>query len=111
MTSRNQVAHPTSVALGNPSDNRLLDAFVDPAAANSLLTFLAQRFVATYQLLDCGSLVNEKDPVSVTMNKDGVAVATVVDTAALNRIVQRFAPQKADDASADSVSRERQVSE
>jgi hypothetical protein len=31
LTKKNQAAHPTSVPLGNPSDNRLTDAFVDPA--------------------------------------------------------------------------------
>jgi len=218
-TKKNQSAHPTSVPLGNPSDNRLTDAFVDPAlgckpwtapdladpgsmvsalplnelqarftqpapvaivpggdpmtlvngnlslnktnlyrlgvdmptgnsyfdvdtgrycrqmlriapqrmladqkaltafntpdagAANSLFTFLAQRFVATYQLLDCEALINAADPVSVTLNRQGVAVSAAVNTAALNRIVQRLAPQKAEDDSADSVSRERQTTE
>jgi hypothetical protein len=218
-TKKNQAAHPTSVPLGNPSDNRLTDAFVDPAlgckawtapdladpgsqvpalalnelqarfsqpapvaivpggdpmtmvngnlslnktnayrsgvdmpvgnsyfdidtarycrqmlriapqrmlanqkaltafatpdagAANSLYTFLAQRFVAAYQLLDCRNLVNEADPVSVTTNNDGVAVAASINTAALTRSVQRLAPQKAEDDWADSVQRERQPAE
>jgi hypothetical protein len=30
-TKKNQAQHPSSVPLGNPSDNRLTDAFVDPA--------------------------------------------------------------------------------
>jgi hypothetical protein len=30
-TRNNMAAHPTAVPLGNPSDNRLTDAFVDPA--------------------------------------------------------------------------------
>jgi hypothetical protein len=218
-TKKNQAAHPSSIPLGNPSDNRLTDAFVDPAigckawtapdladpgsmvpalalnelqarntqpapvalvpggdpmtlvngnlsltktnlyrqgvdmptgnsyfdvdtgrycrqmlriapqrmlanqnaltaftspdagAANSLYTFLAQRFVATYQLLDCPALVNEADPVSVTTNKAGVAVSAAVNTAALNRIVQKFAPQQAEDDSADSVDRERRTTQ
>jgi hypothetical protein len=219
LTKKNQAAHPSSVPLGNPSDNRLTDAFVDPAlgckawtapdladpgsmvpalplnelqarfsqpapvaivpggdpmtlvngnlsltktnlyrqgvdmptgnsyfdidtarycrqllriapqrmlanqkaltafatpdagAANTLFTFLAQRFVAAYQLLDCAALVNAQDPVSVTTNNDGVAVRAAVDTGALNRIVQRLAPQKNEDDFADSVTRERQPSE
>jgi hypothetical protein len=219
LTKKNQAAHPSSVPLGNPSDNRLTDAFVDPAlgckawtapdladpgsmvpalplnelqarfsqpapvaivpggdpmtlvngnlsltktnlyrqgvdmptgnsyfdvdtarycrqmlriapqrmlanqkaltafatpdagAGNTLLTFLAQRFVATYQLLDCAALVNAQDPVSVTTNKDGVAVKAAVDTGLLNRIVQRLAPQKGEDDFADSVTRERQPAE
>ncbi len=219
LTKKNQTAHPTSVPLGNPSDNRLLDAFVDPAlgckpwtapdladpgamvsglalnelqarmtqpapvavvpggdpmtqvngnlslnktnlyrkgvdmptgnsyfdidtarycrqmlriapqrmlankralaaftspdagAANSLFTFLAQRFVAAYQLLDCQNLVGQAVPVSVTTNNDGVAVAAAINTNALNRIVQRFAAQKGEDDFADSVQRERQATE
>jgi hypothetical protein len=219
LTKKNQAAHPTSVPLGNPSDNRLLDAFVDPAlgcqpwtapdladpgsmvsglalnelqarmtqpapvalvpggdpmtqvngnlslhktnlyrkgvdmpvadsyfdidtarycrqmlriapqrmlanqkaltaftspdagAANSLFTFLAQRFVAAYQLLDCQALVNEADPVSVTVDNTGVAVAGAVNTDALDKIVQKFAAQKADDDFRDSVARERQTKE
>jgi hypothetical protein len=90
-----------------------LSAFATPdaGAANSLYTFLAQRFVATYQLLDCAALVNEADPVSVTTNRQGVAVSAAVNTAALNRIVQRFAAQKSEDDAADSIQRERQTTE
>jgi hypothetical protein len=86
-----------------------LSAFATPdaAAANSLYTFLAQRFVATYQLLDCATLVNESDPVSVTLNQQGVAVSAAVNTAALNAIVQKLSAQQAEDDSEDSVARER----
>jgi hypothetical protein len=95
------------------ANQKALTAFATPdaGAANTLYTFLAQRFVATYQLLDCAALVNEADPVSVTTNKQGVAVSAAVNTAALNRIVQKFAAQKAEDDAADSVQRERQTSE
>jgi hypothetical protein len=95
------------------ANQKALTAFATPdaGAGNTLLTFLAQRFVATYQLLDCAALVNAQDPVSVTTNKDGVAVKAAVDTALLNRIVQRLAPQKSEDDFADSVTRERQPAE
>jgi hypothetical protein len=95
------------------ANQKALTAFTTPdaGAANSLYTFLAQRFVATYQLLDCPALVNEADPVSVTTNKAGVAVSAAVNTAALNRIVQKFAPQKAEDDAADSLDRERSATE
>ena len=95
------------------ANQKALSAFASPdtGAANTLYTFLAQRFVATYQLLDCTTLVNESDPVSVTLNGQGVAVRAAVNTAALNRIVQKFSPQKAEDDSADSVARERQTTE
>jgi hypothetical protein len=91
------------------ANQKALSAFATPdaAAANSLYTFLAQRFVATYQLLDCATLVNESDPVSVTLNQQGVAVSAAVDTAALNAIVQKLSAQQAEDDSEDSVARER----
>jgi hypothetical protein len=95
------------------ANQKALSAFATPdaGAANSLYTFLAQRFVATYQLLDCAALVNAADPVSVTTNRQGVAVSAAVNTAALNRIVQKFAAQKAEDDAADSIQRERQTTE
>ena len=95
------------------ANQKALTAFASPdtGAANSLYTFLAQRFVATYQLLECGNLVNQADPVSVTTNAAGVAVSAAVNTAALNRIVQKFAAQKAEDDAADSLVRERSTTE
>jgi hypothetical protein len=48
----------------------------DPAAANSLFTFLAQRFVASYGAngLNCTALLNKPDPIVVTTDDNGVAV-------------------------------------
>jgi hypothetical protein len=95
------------------ANQKVLAAFSspDPAAANSLLTFLAQRFVAAYQLLSCQNLVdNLADPVSVTVDGNGVAVTATVNTAALTKAVQRIQSQKADDDAADSVDRERRSS-
>jgi hypothetical protein len=91
------------------ANQKALTAFATPdaGAANSLFTFLAQRFVATYQLIDCATLVNQADPVSVAVNRAGVAVSATVNTAALNRIVQKLEPQKSEDDFADSVDRER----
>jgi hypothetical protein len=95
------------------ANQKALTAFATPdaGAANSLYTFLAQRFVATYQLLDCPTLVNQADPVSVTTNRQGVAVSAAVNTTALNRIVQKLAAQKPEDDAADSIQRERQTAE
>ncbi len=49
----------------------------DPAAANSLLTFLAQRFVASFGAngLNCAGLLNMPDPVAVTTDGNGVAIS------------------------------------
>jgi hypothetical protein len=48
----------------------------DTAAANSLLTFLEQRFVASYEAngLNCTMLVNMPDPVTAQTNANGVAI-------------------------------------
>jgi len=49
---------------------------LDPAVANSLLTFLEQRFVTTYEAngLNCLGLLKLPDPVTVTRDASGVAV-------------------------------------
>ncbi|GCE10253.1 hypothetical protein [Tengunoibacter tsumagoiensis] len=49
---------------------------VDPAVANNLFTFLAQRFNATWGQdgLNCQNLIKQKSPIKVTMNKQGIAV-------------------------------------
>jgi hypothetical protein len=91
------------------TNQKALSAFKSPdaGAANSLFTFLAQRFVAAYQLLDCQNRVNLANPVSVTVDGAGVAVSAKVNTSALSKIVDRLQSQKADDDQADSVDRER----
>lgn len=94
------------------ANQKALSAFnsPDPAAASSLFTFLAQRFTATYQLLNCQNLVNLPDPVSVTLDGAGVAVAGKVDTAVLARDVARIQGQQAGDDEKDSADRARQSS-
>jgi hypothetical protein len=53
----------------------------DPAAANNLFTFLAQRFVATYGAngLNCMGLLNKPDPITVTTDGNGVATAATIN--------------------------------
>ncbi len=55
----------------------------DPAAANTLFTFLAQRFVATYGAeapgLNCQKLIGSPDPVSVKTDENGVAIAATIN--------------------------------
>ncbi len=48
----------------------------DPAAANSLFTFLTQRFDASYGAngLNCVGLLNVPDPITVTTDANGVAI-------------------------------------
>ena len=94
------------------ANQQALSAFSspDPAAANSLFTFLTQRFTASYQLLNCQNLVNLPDPVSVTLDGNGVAVTGTVDTAVLAKDVARIQGQQAEDDAQDSVARERRTS-
>ena len=57
----------------------------DPAVADSLYTFMGQRFVASYQILDCQGLLNIPDPVSVTVDGNGVTTAVTIDSSSLGR--------------------------
>jgi hypothetical protein len=56
----------------------------DPAAANSLFTFLAQRFVASYgpNGLNCVGLLNTPDPITVATDASGVAISATFGTGA-----------------------------
>lgn len=54
----------------------------DPAAANTLFNFLAQRFVTTWGAdggLNCQGLLNQPSPISVTKDNNGVAIDAVVN--------------------------------
>ncbi|MBA2287509.1 MAG: hypothetical protein H0W02_18705 [Ktedonobacteraceae bacterium] len=58
----------------------------DAAVANSLFTFLAQRFVATYEAngLNCMKLLNLPDPVQVKNDANGVAIAATINGTVVN---------------------------
>lgn len=47
----------------------------DAATANSLFTFLAQRFMMSYTNLNCQNLLNQPNPVTVQTDGNGVAIA------------------------------------
>jgi hypothetical protein len=74
----------------------------DPAVADSLFTFLGQRFVASYDILGCSSILNLPDPVSVTVDSNGVTTDVAVDNAALAAYFRRFAPYQSKDDAADA---------
>lgn len=73
----------------------------DANAANNLYSFMALRFVTSYQMLGCGSLINIPDPVSVTLNGP-VAVSAQIDTVALQKALLQIAGSKARDYVKDS---------
>jgi hypothetical protein len=57
-------------------DRPFLSVFrsVDPAVANNLFTFMAQRYVATYQILGCEVLLNLPVNVTLVTNTQGVVI-------------------------------------
>jgi hypothetical protein len=59
---------------------------VDPAAANNLFTFLAQRFVFTYEKtgLNCTKLLGVPDPVTLKSDANGVTINATINGVAVN---------------------------
>jgi hypothetical protein len=76
----------------------------DPGVADSLFTFLAQRFVASYDILGCADLLNTPDPVSLTVNADGVTTGATVSGPITFRARQFLARCERRDHSEDSAS-------
>jgi hypothetical protein len=64
-------------------DAHLTKAFAspDPAVANTLFTFLAQRFVTSYEAngLNCMKLLGQPDPVQVKTAGNGVAIDATIN--------------------------------
>ena len=69
----------------------------DTGAAKSLYTFLAQRFVQSYGLLNCETLTGIANPISVTTNADGVVTKALIDTAALDKAIRGIASTRSSD--------------
>ena len=59
----------------------------DPAAANNLFTFLATRFMGTYDAaapgLNCQKLIGQPDPISVKTDGNGVAISATINGATI----------------------------
>jgi hypothetical protein len=72
-----------------------------PDAANSLFTFMAQRFVASYNILGCSNLTNIPDPVSFTADANGVAISATIDLQQYEKCRRKLAPYEARDNAAD----------
>lgn len=47
----------------------------DPAAANNLLTFMGQRYQASWTNLGCDKILKKTSDITVTTNKEGVAIS------------------------------------
>jgi hypothetical protein len=67
-------------------------ASLAPAAANNTFTFLAQRWVASWQLLDCQALINIAAPITLTTDANtGVVTAATINTKTLNSDIASIA--------------------
>jgi hypothetical protein len=91
------------------NDQAVLTSFKTPvpSAATTLFTFLAQRFVASYEILNCENLILQPDPIVVTTNSAGVATSATLNTLTYSQQVQDIANEKAADDAADSAARSR----
>jgi len=66
------------IGVARTDADRTLTATVrspDPAAASNLFTFLAQRLSGSFTELGCARLLNARNPVVLTLNRNGVVVA------------------------------------
>lgn len=77
----------------------------DPTVANSLFTFMAQRFVASYDILGCANRVRIPDPISLTVDGQGVTTAATIDLSLVHRWRQSSATSEREDNDADDAAR------
>jgi hypothetical protein len=62
------------------------------AAANNTFTFVAQRWVASWGLLNCQSLINIDAPITLTTDANtGVVTAAKINNSKLNSDIQSIA--------------------
>jgi len=73
-----------------------------PAVATNLFSFLIQRYVASYTLLNCETLTGIADPVTATMNADGVFTGGTLNTSAYAQIQKQLQATQAQDFAEDS---------
>lgn len=99
--------------LFNSTTRGLLSNFTSPdaGAANSLFTFLAQRFVASYTNLNCQTLIGQADPITLTTSAAGVVTDAKLNTSQLNETLHDIAASKANDYAEDSLARSQQATE
>lgn len=70
-------------------------------AANSMFTFMAQRFAASYDILGCADLVKIPDPVSFTQDENGVATSATIDLPAYQSCKRKLAAYDSQDRAVD----------
>ena len=74
-------------------------------AANSMFTFMAQRFVASYDILGCANLVDIPDPISFTQDINGVAISATINLPFYDRCKRKLAPYESQDDAADEAAK------
>jgi hypothetical protein len=70
-------------------------------AADSMFTFMAQRFVASYDILGCADLLNIPDPISFTQDKNGVAISATINLRLYDICRRKLASYESQDDAAD----------
>jgi hypothetical protein len=77
-----------------------------PSVANSLFTFMAQRFVASYQLLNCETLIGKDDPITVVTDPTtGIATNASLNQMLYSTEVSDLESTTAADDAADAASK------
>ena len=76
------------------ADEKQFGAFASPvpATGSNLFTFLAARLSASWVNLGCGALLNAPDPVTLTVNANGVATAASFSPLAVGTLPGGVAP-------------------
>ncbi|MBV8804358.1 MAG: choice-of-anchor A family protein, partial [Sinobacteraceae bacterium] len=90
--------------LFNPQTQALLTnaASLAPAVATNLFSFLGQRLVAAYGLLNCQQLTGFTFPVATTADGNGVFTGGTLNAAAYAQIQQQLQTTQAQDFATDS---------
>ena len=70
-----------------------------------MYTFMAQRFAASYDILGCADLLDIPDPISITQDKNGVAVKATIDLPFYQRCRRKLAPLESQDDAADDAAK------
>jgi hypothetical protein len=90
--------------LFNPATQTLLmnGPSLAPAVATNLFSFLTQRFVASYMLLNCETLTGFANPVTNVMDGNGVFTGATLNMAAYAQIQKQLQALQAQDFAEDS---------
>jgi hypothetical protein len=83
-------------------DQAFFDGPSPVSTANSLFTFLAQRFAASYDILGCANLTNLPDPISVTTDPTGVATSATINLPVYTNCRRSLAAYQAQDDAANA---------